>query len=389
MIECLRAFSKTWRCGMDAEARLFAALDGRQQDRPPTISMSLDPNITNQALGLKPSGLLRFLASERGSRLVDRYGGSISRLFDLAMLYFYDQCAKAHVAMGFDAMWLGYWRFSLRDHAHLADVFGRLNDIVDDGFGNAYFMYNDGLIKSPEEWRSWPWPSISGYAARAAAVYRLVRARWGRKLAIVPFVGPGMWEISWQPMGFAQFVTGMRKDPAFAREVIGYFTTLNVALTDSYCTAGARVLTMGEDLAYRSGPMLSPDMLEDFYGDGYRQITATAHRHGAKIAIHCCGNTTELLEKFVEWGFDGAHAFEPTAGNDLATARARVGDRLCLIGNIDITHTLVDGTREEVFSEVARAIEDAAGGGYILSATHTHPSMSVERIKWMLQAARS
>ncbi|MFH1151210.1 MAG: uroporphyrinogen decarboxylase family protein [Actinomycetota bacterium] len=374
---------------MDAEERLYAALDGRQPDRPPTISMSLDPNITNQALGRGPNGLLELLESERGSRFVDRHAQAINRFFTPAALFFYDVSARANHIMGFDAVWFGYWRMRLRDHAHIQDAFGRLMDIVDDGFGNAYFMYREGLINSAEEWRAWPRPVIARYATTAARVYRVLRARWRNRIAIIPFLGPGPWENSWQPMGFAPFVTAMRKDPAFAREVTGYNVALTLACVDAYCAAGARVLTMGEDLAYRSGSMLSPEMLEEFYGEGYRQITATAHRYGAKIAIHCCGNTTDLVEKFVEWGFDGAHAFEPTAGNDLAAARAKVGDRLCLIGNIDITHTLVDGTREEVTAEVERAVHNAAGGGYILSPTHTHPSMSVERIRWMLEAARS
>jgi hypothetical protein len=374
---------------MDNEERLFLALGGGRPDRTPSISMSLDPNITNQALGHDPSDILGFLASEGGSRFVDRHAAGINRFFDPAMFFFYNQCARANYKIGFDAMWFGYWRMGLRDHAHLQDVFGRLDDIVDDGFGNAYFMYRDGLIASPEEWRAWPHPTIAKYAATGARVYGVLNAIWGRRIAIVPFIAPGLWENCWQPMGFTRFVTLMRRDPAFVREAVGYYTALSVACVDAFCAAGARVLTLGEDLAYRSGSMVSPDMLDRFFADGYRQITSAAHRSGAKIAIHCCGNTSELLEKFIEWGFDGAHALEPSADNTIAGARERVGDRLCLIGNIDITHTLVDGTREEVIAETRAAIRDAEGGGFILSPAHTHPSMKVRNLKWMLEAARS
>jgi uroporphyrinogen decarboxylase len=144
---------------------------------------------------------------------------------------------------------------------------------------------------------------------------------------------------------------------------------------------------VGDDLAYRSGPMLSPVMLEKFYGEGYRRMTATAHRYGAKIIFHCCGNTRDLLEKFIDWGFDGAHAFEPPAGNDLAAARASVGDRLCLVGNIDITHTLFDANREEVEAEVTAAIDGAGRGGFILAPAHSHPAINVRNVRWMLEAA--
>lgn len=374
---------------MNNEERLFVALSGGTPDRTPSVSMSLDPNITNQALGLKPSNLLKFLSSDRGSRFVDRHADAINRFFDPALFFFFNVGAKANAAMGFDALWFGFWQMGLEDHAHLKDVFGRRNEIVDDGFGNAYFMYRDGLIDGAEEWRAWPHPPIAKYATTGARMYKALKAIWGRRIALVPFVAPGLWENSWQPMGFTKFVTLMRRDPDFVREAVGYYTALMVASVDAYCRAGARVLTLGEDLAYKSGPMLSPDMLEDFYGNGYRQITSAAHRHGAKIAIHCCGNSTDLLEMFVDWGFDGAHAFEPTAGNTLAAAREKVGDKLCLIGNIDITHTLVDATREEVEAETRAAIRDARGGGFILSPAHTHPAMSVRNIKWMLEAARS
>jgi Uroporphyrinogen decarboxylase (URO-D) len=373
---------------MEAEGRLFAALDGKQLETPPSISISLDPNVVNQALGKKPSRLMDLLDSPMGSSVVDRHSDLFNRFCDQALFLMSNTCIHANYEMGFDAVWFVFWRMKIRDHAHLYDMFGRRMDIVDDGYGNAYLMYGEGLIKSPDEWRVWPRPDIAEYARATARMYRLLRAIWRRRIAVIPFIGPGPWENSWQPMGFAPFVKLLRRDPAFVREVVGYFTALMVASVDACCSAGARVITIGEDLAYKSGPMLSPDTLEKFYGESYRQITATAHRHGAKIAIHCCGNTEDLLERFVEWGFDGAHAFEPSAGNDLARARQKVGDRLCMIGNIDVTETLVSGTREEVEAEVAAAIRDSRGGGFILTPAHTHAGMSVERIKWMLEAGR-
>jgi len=83
-----------------------------------------------------------------------------------------------------------------------------------------------------------------------------------------------------------------------------------------------------------------------------------------------------------------AASVEPTAGNDLAAARQKVGDRLCLIGNIDISHVLVDGTREEVTTAVEEAVRDSAGGGFILAPTHTSSDIRIENIRWMIDAAR-
>ena len=373
---------------MDPGERIFKALGGERTDRIPTFSLIGDPNIANQVLGREPGGLLEYLNSERGIRFVDRRAQTLSRYFNPFMFFLYHTGIRVNYLMGFDSLWVGYWRFKIRNHAEIEDAFGRVFDLVDDGYGNVYFMYREGPIRSPEEWRRWPRPDIAGYALTGLWMYKMLNAIWRKKIALIPFVGPGLWENSWQPMGLPRYISLMKRDPGFAREVIDYFTTLSVACVDAYGKAGARIMSYGDDLAYKAGPMLSPEMLEEFYGNGYRQITDTAHRHGARIFIHCCGNTNELVEKFVEWGFDGAHAFEPTAMNDLAEARRKVGDKLCLIGNIDVTHTLVDGTKEEVEGAVRKAIEDSRGGGFILAPTHSHASISVKNVRWMLEAGR-
>jgi len=64
-----------------------------------------------------------------------------------------------------------------------------------------------------------------------------------------------------------------------------------------------------------------------------------------------------------------------------------IGNRLCLLGNLDVTHILVDATKDEVFEAVKQSLEDAgAGGGYILAPTNSHPDISVQRLRWMLEA---
>lgn len=104
--------------------------------------------------------------------------------------------------------------------------------------------------------------------------------------------------------------------------------------------------------------------------------------------FNTCGNVLDLLEMIAGWGYDGVRALEPTAGVTIEKARGRVGDRLYLVGNIDIAHTLVDGTREEVFSEVRRCIEEGRGGGYMVSPTNTHGALNHRNLSWMVEAAR-
>ena len=61
----------------------------------------------------------------------------------------------------------------------------------------------------------------------------------------------------------------------------------------------------------------------------------------------------------------------PPAGDvDLGTAKTRVGERVCLKGNIDLLYVLKEGSTSDIDEAVKRAIEAAApGGGYILATS--------------------
>jgi len=180
----------------------------------------------------------------------------------------------------------------------------------------------------------------------------------------------------------------VRREKEFIRRMIKFYEDHFCMMLEAWADAGLPGAIYTDDMAYRSGPMLNPRMMRELYTDSLQRITETAHALGMKIVIHSCGNVIPLLEWFAECGFDGVHALEPTAGVTLAAAKELVGDRMCLLGNIDITHILVDADREEVFEAVRASIEAAGhGGGYIVAPTNSHQAMTLDRIRWMLEAA--
>jgi uroporphyrinogen decarboxylase len=133
---------------------------------------------------------------------------------------------------------------------------------------------------------------------------------------------------------------------------------------------------------------MRPSLIEKLYGESYRRVADLVHRHGRKFVFHSCGRIYKFLDHFVDWGFDGIITMEPTAGMELARVREQVGHKLVLIGNLDVSHLLVRGSRHEVEAAVKKAIGDAAqGGGYVLSAAHSHPFVDPQRLRWMVEAA--
>jgi uroporphyrinogen decarboxylase len=78
-------------------------------------------------------------------------------------------------------------------------------------------------------------------------------------------------------------------------------------------------------------------------------------------------------------------------GIDLATVKQAIGDRICLLGNIDGIATLQNGSRDDVERETTRIVEAGKpGGGYILNSGEGIPfDTPAQNIETMFKTARA
>jgi uroporphyrinogen decarboxylase len=371
--------------------RVIAALERREPDRVPTMDVLEEISNVYEIIEKKPMPFGFLFSNPHTGRVINRLAPLINRshLFDREMDRFSHDRTRASVKMGYDSTWVMHvpiWRF--RDTKTIVDVYGRRYDTAMDGKGNlATPMYRDGLITSPQDWADWDKKDLFRMPERANRAFTRIRKDFGDQVFIFGAFLYGLFENSWQPMGFERFAVAVRREKAFVRRVIKFYEDHFCMMLEAWADAGLPGAIYTDDMAYRSGPMFNPRTMRELYGDAFHRITETAHALGMKIVVHSCGNVIPLLEWFAECGFDGVHALEPTAGVTLARAKELVGDRMCLVGNIDITHILVDADKDEVFEAVRTSIEAAGhGGGYIVAPTNSHQSMSLDRIRWMLEA---
>ena len=373
--------------------RVLAALELREPDRVPTMDLMAELSTFSELLGKKQLPVGKFYKTPARLKVMDFLIPLLNKVdvIGSSLDKFVYAHAGASVALGMDSAWITYmpiWRFI--EPMLWEDCFGRQWKVELDGKGNLSTpMYVGGQIDSPEAWNSWDKSAILRLPERANKVFGKIQKDFGDKLFVFVSIAFGIFENLWQPMGFERFAVALRKEREYVGRVVKFYEDFTCLSIEALADAGVPAYLFGDDLAYRSGPMVNPKVLDELLGDSYRRITETAHKAGMKIAIHSCGNTYLLLDWFADCGFDGVQSLEPAAGMELGMVKEMVGDRICLIGNIDVTHTLADGTREEVFEEVRRAVAAAGpGGGYILSPTHSHQGVDVRHMRWMLEAVR-
>ncbi|MFZ0391591.1 MAG: uroporphyrinogen decarboxylase family protein [Calditrichia bacterium] len=120
-----------------------------------------------------------------------------------------------------------------------------------------------------------------------------------------------------------------------------------------------------------SSTVISPQIFDEFIAPYDEPLIQLAHEMGQRVVYHTCGGMMPLLERIAEMAPDAMETFTPPdmgGDTDLAAAKERIGERVCMIGGFDQFHFFKDSTPEATRREVRRCFEAAGeGGGYILS----------------------
>lgn len=188
--------------------------------------------------------------------------------------------------------------------------------------------------------------------------------------------------------GIENLLMDLLAEPDFANALMDMVLEANIALARRAIRAGADVIVLGDDYAANQGPMMSPAVFDAMLQPRLKKMVDVIHEEGALAVKHSDGNLYPILESIARSGADGLNPIEPIANMDLKTTKARVGDRMALIGNVDCGHLLPFGTPEQVRETVRQCMRDAApSGGYLLSSSNSiHSSCKPENLVAMVQA---
>lgn len=122
---------------------------------------------------------------------------------------------------------------------------------------------------------------------------------------------------------------------------------------------------------YVAPPLHPPKDFYDFVVKYDTQVYAIIRDAGGMVHVHCHGPIRELMNGFLEMNINCLHPIEaPPMGNvTLAEAKAKMGHKICLEGNIQIGD-LYSSSQYEIERLTIEAIRSAAkGGGFILCPT--------------------
>ena len=176
-------------------------------------------------------------------------------------------------------------------------------------------------------------------------------------------------------------------EPRLVHRMAEITTEFNLAAIDYAASIGIDAIAVEGDLAGSTNLIMSPGDFKKYIKPYLIRIVDHAHKKGLMIIKHSDGNIWPILDDLVETGFDGIHPIQPQC-MDIGEVKKHLGDRACIIGNIDCQELLPEGTPDEVDKAVKDTIEIAApGGGYIISSSNSiHPGVKPENYIAMVEA---
>ncbi len=144
-----------------------------------------------------------------------------------------------------------------------------------------------------------------------------------------------------------------------------------------------------EDMAYRSGPLISPAMVRRFMVPRYKQVTEFLRQNGIDVIhLDSDGNVMKLVPIWMECGINFPWPFEVAAGNDMHLLRNLYGADIVFGGGIDKRCLIKgkDAIRDEVMAKVPPLVKT---GGYFPGCDHTiPPDVPFENYKYFVNLLR-
>lgn len=374
--------------------RVLRTFEGKPVDRVPVFCAMMESRTANEVLGkplISSAASIKFPVTRY---LLDGLGPRVTSFFTRPILAnVLHRRNLAQIGMGFDAVWAYYddtWFFL--DAKTIALTTGSLFNVIADGFGNMTYMYRGPGITTPGEFDAWPyWPDADAVAQRVYDYYRRLYARTGDRVCIFGcgFFGGLQESMNWT-FGIDKAPLWIRRHPDYVNRFLDILEEVTTKTHTAILDAGAKVIVQMDDFAFKTGPFMSPRMVEEIFGPRYRRIIGNVHGRGAKFVLHSCGDNTRLFDVFLDWGVDGFHAYEPTSNVNIVHEKKVHGERATIIGGVGIDYLLTERSRdEEIVEKVKELVRDLAPGGrFILGPAHSEDSLPAHKLRVMLDAAR-
>ncbi len=162
------------------------------------------------------------------------------------------------------------------------------------------------------------------------------------------------------------------EDEDLFADIVDTFADMQYKCAEAVLSTGAQFdfAHYWEDICYKSGPLLSPELFDELCRKHYKKRNELIHKHGIDIiSLDCDGVTKKLIPTWIETGVNVLFPIEiGTWGDQFEPARKKYGEQLLGVGGMDKTAFRKD--KSAVDAEIERMKRLFSLGGFIPCPDH-------------------
>ncbi len=175
-------------------------------------------------------------------------------------------------------------------------------------------------------------------------------------------------------------------DPAFVEEMMDANADLTIALMDQVLDViDIDAFAFWEDMAYKTGPLLSPAMARQYMLPRYARVVEFLRGRGVEIiGLDSDGQIDPLIPVWLDAGLNMLYPFETQAGMDVLEVRRKYGKDLLIWGGVD-KRAVAQGPAA-IDAELARLRPLIEEGGYLPHTDHSFPpDVSFDNFRYYME----
>ena len=261
--------------------------------------------------------------------------------------------------------------------------------------GSAYASLSQYLafpVTTRRDWDAIKWRMDPNVEERYAHLERVARSHGGIGNRDYPVQQglSGTFRILWHLFGDITMGYALHDDPEMIHEIMQHWLRMNTGAIDRVMQhVDVNLVMILEDMCYRSGMIVSPQMFREFMMPYYKALVAHVRTYPSVFGVwvDSDGDVTDLIPLLLECGIDGLSPFEVQAGMDIVEVRKEYSS-LVIRGGIDKRE--VAKGKEATDRELERVLPTfVETGGYVICLDHSAPpDISLEDYLYFLQQAK-
>jgi len=208
------------------------------------------------------------------------------------------------------------------------------------------------LLKKPD-------PMVNVRMRDRVDAVRLFKEKAGGRYSILGWIEGPAAEAA-DVRGVQNFLMDLMEEREFACALMDRCVDAGIEFARAQFEAGADTIGIGDAIASQ----VSPGIYSELIQSREKRLIKAIHGMGARVKLHICGNITHLLAGIADLGVD---VLDVDHMVDLRAARAAVGRRVVLTGNIDPASAVRHGNPDAIRARMRQCLAEA-GAPYMANA---------------------